>query len=113
MLEYEASLVLETRELEGQEAEKAANMAREELLAIEAQERAEKEAQDQAAAHLKTAAKAQEHFLKLEEQYLAGQTFDALSVAQAPSPWEHTVRGARRTPKGQKQSSNQVGQMMG
>ena len=70
-------------------------------------------ADDEAAAEKAAEDRAEAGCIALEENYLAGQSFDALSSAVSPSQWEHSVAGARQTPAGMLQRESQVGAMMG
>ena len=88
MLEYEAMLVFETREMESFAAEQQADVARESTLVHEARERADKEEEDEAAMQNRANLKGQEAMMALEEAYLNGQTYDAISWCAKPSPWE-------------------------
>jgi len=113
MLEYEALLVAETRELQEMHLEKMADTVREETLQLEAKERAVKDqVGDESLMRDAADAKAEEKCLELEERYLANQSFDALTAAVSPSAYEHRVTGPRISPSGQIQHAAQVKTMM-
>jgi len=113
LLDLEARLVLEIRELDSDYKADMQQDGLDSTLALEAAERELKAEEDDEAMLDDSADLGDEKALALQDRYLLDQRLSADEAATSPSNWEHQVRGPRLSPRSQVVAASQMGFMMG